>query len=340
MLFRALTLQNFQAHESLSIIFTPGITTIVGSTDSGKSAILRALRWAALNDFLGDSFIKEGEDEAVVSVTVRHAQEDHTVVRQRSTSQNTYALDEKVYKSFGQSVPADIATLLTVSPINFQGQHDSPFWFCEGGAELSRQLNAIVDLSVMDKALSSVNLRVHRAQERESLLQEALVAATDAHATAKQRKSRIEEFERLEKADAACTAAKTKADQLWQILKRLDSLQVDFLQQAATSVEKVFKLCKQARTAQERQDRLSAIVAGLEKNARVKEPPSIQPLQAALQQAKKMATNVQSLAALIKALQTQEAVVSNCAAEAIETEQRVHRRLRGNICPLCQQTIQ
>ncbi len=66
----SLQLVNFQVHTGLIIDFSPGITTIVGPTDHGKSSILRALRWVCLNDLSGEQFIREGRKSCAVCLFV------------------------------------------------------------------------------------------------------------------------------------------------------------------------------------------------------------------------------------------------------------------------------
>lgn len=55
-----LRIQNFQAHKDTTIEFDR-ITTIVGPSDIGKSAVLRALKWVAKNEPNGTSFVRDGD---------------------------------------------------------------------------------------------------------------------------------------------------------------------------------------------------------------------------------------------------------------------------------------
>ena len=61
---------NFQKHEDLTVSFDDRITTIVGPSDVGKSAVLRALRWVLTNQPDGSGFIREGEKNASVVLRV------------------------------------------------------------------------------------------------------------------------------------------------------------------------------------------------------------------------------------------------------------------------------
>ena len=60
MILKSIKLINFQTHQEVKLDLSPTITTIKGPTDSGKSSVLRALRWVCLNDIPGDEFIREG----------------------------------------------------------------------------------------------------------------------------------------------------------------------------------------------------------------------------------------------------------------------------------------
>ena len=79
------------------------------------------------------------------------------IQRQRSASNNSYGMDGVEFKAFGNDVPEDIARVLNVSELNFQGQHDAPLWFTESAGEVSRRLNYIVDLSQIDSTLSAID---------------------------------------------------------------------------------------------------------------------------------------------------------------------------------------
>jgi len=63
MVVEKITIKNFQSHEETELQFSSGVNVIVGSSDSGKSAILRALKWVVQNKPSGTAFFTEGSDE-------------------------------------------------------------------------------------------------------------------------------------------------------------------------------------------------------------------------------------------------------------------------------------
>lgn len=83
-----LVIQNFQTHKDLGVTLGPHVTTIVGTTDAGKSSVLRALGWVALNRPTGDAFIRDGAR----AVSVELGTEKHDIIRERGPGKNTYVL--------------------------------------------------------------------------------------------------------------------------------------------------------------------------------------------------------------------------------------------------------
>ncbi len=190
---KSLILKDFQAHKSLKVPFSRSITSIVGPSDRGKSAILRALRWVCLNDFAGDEFIREGATRALVRLRTRR----HAILRKKGAEGNIYALDEERFRAFGTSVPEPIAKLLQLSEVNFQDQHDAPFWFALSAGEVSRRLNAIIDLSVIDTSLSNAAGAVKKASWEAAISRERIQEKETQLEQVRPMKARVREFREL-----------------------------------------------------------------------------------------------------------------------------------------------
>lgn len=168
-MFKSLTITNFQKHSKLNLKFDPKITTILGPSDVGKSAIIRALRWVCTNKPDGDGHIKEGKEFA--RVTLKY--DDGIVVRSRG-KKNKFKLNGQELSSFGRGVPDLVQRSLKVDQMNFQNQHDLPFWFCETGRSISERLNAIVDLSIVDEATTYSQKQVRSAKTETGVLKKLL----------------------------------------------------------------------------------------------------------------------------------------------------------------------
>lgn len=168
-----ITIVNFQPYEKFTIDLDPAVTFFVGPTDSGKSSILRALRWVALNQPSGEEFIRNGAD----FTSVRLLTDGIAVTRRKGDGKNIYKLGDQVLKSFGTGkVPEPVRQLLQMDAINFQQQLDAPFWFSLTAGQVSKELNHIVNLEIIDTTLAAVASEVKRAKMKEEIASERLAA--------------------------------------------------------------------------------------------------------------------------------------------------------------------
>lgn len=205
-MFEKIDIKNYQVHKNRTIVFDEHITVITGRTDKGKSAVVRAIRWLATNRPAGNSFIREGADGAGVRLTV----DGFGVVRTKREGRNIYAIDKKVFKAFGSGVPTEVETLLNISPINFQRQHDPTFWFSDKPIDVCRNLNAIVNLEIIDRVLQDLGTRKRRAATVVNVCEERL---TQAKAAKKDFSYAIAFDESLQDVETLENHAKLKATQ-------------------------------------------------------------------------------------------------------------------------------
>ncbi len=154
-----LEIRNFQKWERLSIEFGEGITTIVGPTDIGKSAVLRALRWVCLNK----PSASEIQNDDAGFVWVRLYVGKH-VIERRSGKKNLYKLNGRNFVSFKTGVPDEIANLLKIADFHFQDQHDPAFGLTLSPGEFSKTLNRIVNLDLIDNVLAKSGSDLRKAK--------------------------------------------------------------------------------------------------------------------------------------------------------------------------------
>lgn len=131
---------NFQSHAHTTVEFCPAghLTVITGDSDSGKTAILRTLRWVFYNSPQGTDFIRVGCSSAKVTVTMS---DGWSVTRLRTPSKNQYIVthsngNDQTYEGFGNNVPVEVQSALGVAPVDVEGmdlklniaeQLDGPF---------------------------------------------------------------------------------------------------------------------------------------------------------------------------------------------------------------------
>lgn len=136
-----ITIENFQSHKRTIIepASTGGLTVIVGPSDTGKTVIIRALRWLFYNHPQGIDFIRTGATFARVTVEYESG---HKVIRERTVSTNRYKIvypdreGPEVFEGFGNSVPLEVQEVTGVRPVrigdenfllNLSEQLDGPF---------------------------------------------------------------------------------------------------------------------------------------------------------------------------------------------------------------------
>lgn len=133
-------IKDFQSHVDTTINFAPDgqLTVIVGPSDSGKTAVFRALRWVAYNEPAGIDFIRVGATKARVEISMADGRQ---VIRERSKSVNRYTIvepgrDDLVLEGFGIGVPLEVQQVLGIVPVqigdmelnlNLAEQLDGPF---------------------------------------------------------------------------------------------------------------------------------------------------------------------------------------------------------------------
>lgn len=159
-----LHLKNFQSHRDTVIDFAPGVNTIAGLSDSGKSAIFRSLNWVINNKPSGADFTSHGESSVEVALTLDDGTE---IIRRRTKSDNCYMMNGQEFRAFGQEVPEEIRRALNFADVNFHFQMDEPFLLGSGWSpgSVAQYLNKVARLDVIDNAVASVRRGLLSAQQ-------------------------------------------------------------------------------------------------------------------------------------------------------------------------------
>lgn len=191
-------IKNFQSHKNTKFDLVHGTNALVGSSNSGKSAVIRAIQWCLINVPSGTDFITVGEKEACVKVFLSNGK---TIERRRNRGNvNLYILHEGdevlgEYTGFGSKVPHVIVEAHGITPIagnlyfQFAHQLEAPFMLSLRPSKRAEVLGDLEELTRIDEALSSVNddirinnkTRISLEKEEKSLLleHEKLVRETD-----------------------------------------------------------------------------------------------------------------------------------------------------------------
>ena len=211
-----LQLENFQVHEELDLDLNAPIVSVTGASDSGKSSILRALRWLCTGQAPRSPMASWGTDEVAATLTV----DGKRVERRKGKTENVYRLNGKEFAAVGKSdVPDEVAQLLNVGQENFQGQHQSHFWLADTPGEVSRHLNGIVNLGLIDDALAAVASELRDAKHAEASAGERLEQAEGRVAELAWVEEANKVLQGLERTNEVIQAKRQEALELAQLVK-------------------------------------------------------------------------------------------------------------------------
>jgi len=158
-MIKSVRLQNFQSHEDTYVEFQPGVNVIIGQSDSGKTAILRGLRWVIENKPSGDEYRSHWGGDTRVTLELY---DGTVIIREKGKGgRNAYTMNGVEYVAFGQDVPEDIKKVLNMSDVNRQGQMDAPYLLSETSGAIAQHFNKVANLDVIDHATSYINKKIN-----------------------------------------------------------------------------------------------------------------------------------------------------------------------------------
>ena len=159
-MIKSIRIQNFQSHKDSILDFEPGVNIIIGRSDSGKSAILRAINLLTTNRPSGDSYRSNWGGVTKIEMDT----DDAYVARIRSDTNNEDSLGDSHFKAIKTDVPQEILDALNMSEINVQRQLDSPFLLSETSGEVAKHFNKIARLDKIDTATLNVNSAIREIE--------------------------------------------------------------------------------------------------------------------------------------------------------------------------------
>ncbi|MCX7843384.1 MAG: AAA family ATPase [Clostridia bacterium] len=164
---RKVTIENFQSHEHSELEFTDGLNVIIGPSDQGKSAVIRAIKWVFYNEPRGIEYIRQGASAAKVCIELSNG---NTIIRERSKSRNRYIIkyhDERsiTLEGFGNEVPEEVINAHGIprvvidtdnsSALNIGDQLEGPFLLSENGSTRAKAIGRLTGMHITDAAIRS-----------------------------------------------------------------------------------------------------------------------------------------------------------------------------------------
>lgn len=160
------TLHNFQSHKDTVLELSPTVNSLEGVSDSGKSAVLRAMLWCLTNKPDGVAFAsnwakdKKGKLKEEVRVSIDN------ITRTRTAEVNGYTRyvpgkDLQSYEALKGTVPPDIESAINIGSVNIQRQMDPPFLLSSTPGDAARYVNELIGLVEIDSYQKALKGKAH-----------------------------------------------------------------------------------------------------------------------------------------------------------------------------------
>jgi len=177
-----LILENFQSHKYTELELSDGLNVIIGASDHGKSAIIRAIKWVLYNEPRGTEFIRSGTNYARVTILFDNG---NSVIRERTQTKNRYIIvddkgNESIFEGFGNQVPDEVINIHGIckinldenvsSNINISQQLEGAFLVLDTGATKAKVIGKVAYLDIIDNAITDCKIDIKRQlQTRDKL---------------------------------------------------------------------------------------------------------------------------------------------------------------------------
>ena len=151
---------NVQSHEYSLLNFSSALNIIYGRTHSGKSSLIRGLKWALENKPRGDEYRRDdtaNDKNTSVSLSFK---EGSYVSREKNpnTGLNQYvsSASDEPFKALRSDIPDEIKSITKIKPENIQSQGDRYFLLGKTSGQVATELNKVVGLKIIDDKLSKI----------------------------------------------------------------------------------------------------------------------------------------------------------------------------------------
>jgi len=348
-----LEIQNFQSHKYTELEFSPGVNVIIGPSDSGKSSIIRALRWVIWNRPLGDAFVSHWAEETTVAIKTN----DCVVERFKGKGGDKYMLltDDGMevleFKAFGTAPPDEILEALDLSELNVQNQHDNAFLISNSPGEVSRHFNKIANIDKIDSSLRAVESWVRSINQNITAIEHEL----------ERDKDKLKSFDYLDKLEAEIEVLEQLESKVNQtinqkltILNLIESVEEveeeikehsDILSMEGLVTE-ILELYEQRTEQFEKYSKLKTISLNLsncrkeikEHQAILKDQGQVDLVLGLYNKVNETQTQVNKLQALLNKEEETDRKILSAEGVLEDLETKWHENM-PDICPLCEQEV-
>lgn len=236
-----LKIQNIQSHKNSELEFVPGINVIIGSSNNGKSAVLRSLYWAICNRPLGIETLcshwnLDSKGNIIDSMSVKVYKGKKILERRKTKNENQYLLNNEELNAVRTDVPKQAVEFFKLTDTNIQNQQDSPFLLSLSNGDVAKYFNRIAKLDVIDKVLSNAESKRREIKKEVEHTEKLISDFTEKH----------EEYSWLSKAEKLLEKYETVISEKEKIEENFNNLskQVEEFNSNSDKIKKIKQLSK------------------------------------------------------------------------------------------------
>jgi DNA repair protein SbcC/Rad50 len=163
-MIKRVTIKNFQSHQETVLDLTPGANIFIGESQSGKTAIIRAILWVLTNKPSGFGFHSHFAGKEPTSVTLE-MMDGGSVTLTKNSSKAVYKLvlpngKEEEFSGMGQNVPDEVTRFLNMGEVNISKQLELPFLIADSPTEAGKVISRLIHLEKVEDWASEVGSKI------------------------------------------------------------------------------------------------------------------------------------------------------------------------------------
>jgi DNA repair protein SbcC/Rad50 len=225
-------LENFQSHKHSVFNFDKGLNLVVGSSNQGKTSLVRALSLVLYNTW-DKSWVRVGSSFCKITLVMDNG---ITVVREKGEKVNKYVLQvpnqpSQEFTNFGVDVPEAVSKVLHIGKIsldkddsltlNYASQLEPLFLFNRSGSQKAKVFGRLSGAHYLDHALRNLNTEKKQISVEKNLKTQELSLLQSQFTDLQAVNSYKSKLDELEAKNAALDAANQRVITLKALFVRV-----------------------------------------------------------------------------------------------------------------------
>jgi DNA repair protein SbcC/Rad50 len=231
-LIQSVIIENFQAHKHSVFNFDKGLNLVVGSSNQGKTSLVRALSLVLYNQW-DKSWTRVGSAFCKITLVMDNGV---TVIREKGEKVNKYLLQvpnaaPQEFTNFGVEVPEAISKVLHIGKIeldkddsltlNYASQLEPLFLFNRSGSQKAKVFGRLSGAHYLDHALRNLNAEKKQISVEKNLKAKELEELKVQHSVLSGVSEIQPKIEELETKSATLDAASLRVVELKSLFARV-----------------------------------------------------------------------------------------------------------------------